>query len=298
MKNNVGIKMPSGMTIGPPTLRVKNIQKQLEFYKNNLGLQINRTFRDPDNHEVIELGFGGKFLECKESLLILKHDPNAKDTPHDFSGLYHFAILVPNRQSLASAYSSIKNSNVLFDGFADHLVSESLYLHDPEYNGIEIYRDKPKYEWPHDEEGRIIMDSLPLDLESLMDELPTNDIQNTIFPNGTKIGHVHLRVTNLEKSLMFYKKLGLDVTVDWSASGACFLAAGNYHHHIAINTWHSLNGKLHTKNDAGLDVLEIRVPEISFIKTLAMELGLVQKENKNELWTSDPDGIQILIRFQ
>lgn len=106
--------------------------------------------------------------------------------------MYHFAILIPNRQSLASAYLSIKNSNITFDGFADHLVSESLYLHDSERNGIEIYRDKPKNEWPRDEEGRIVMDSLPLDLKSLMDELPENNDKNTIFPNGARIGHVHL----------------------------------------------------------------------------------------------------------
>lgn len=98
--------------------------------------------------------------------------------------------------------------------------------------------------------------------------------------------------------MMFYKKLGLDVTVDWSASGACFLAAGNYHHHIAINTWYRLNGKFHTKGESGLDVFEIRTTYGSFIETLARELGLVQKENKNELLISDPDGIQILIKSQ
>jgi catechol 2,3-dioxygenase len=140
------------------------------------------------------------------------------------------------------------------------------------------------------------MDSLPLDLESIMEELPTNEIKNTVFPNGSKIGHMHIRVTNLEKSLLFYKKLGLDVTFDWSASGACFLAAGNYHHQIAINTWHSLDGKFHAKDEAGLDVLEIRVPEISFIKTLAIKLGLAPMEDKNELLISDPDEIQILIK--
>jgi catechol 2,3-dioxygenase len=101
MRNNIEIKMPSGMMIGPPTLRVKNLQKQLSFYENDLGLQVNRTFRTTDNLEAIDLGFGGKFQEYAEPFLILKHDPNAKETPHDFSGLYHFAILVPNRQSLA-----------------------------------------------------------------------------------------------------------------------------------------------------------------------------------------------------
>jgi catechol 2,3-dioxygenase len=295
MKNNIGIKMPSGMTIGPPTLRVKNLQKQLEFYKNVLGLQVNRTFRASDDLEIVELGFGGKFQEYPEPLLNLMHNPNAKETPHDFSGLYHFAILVQNKPSLASTYVSIRNSNLIFDGFADHLVSESLYLHDPERNGIEIYRDKPKNEWQHDAEGHVIMDSLPLDLESILAELNKEERIIT-FPNGAKIGHMHLRVTNLKKSSSFYQKLGFDITVDWSAVGANFLSAGGYHHHIGMNTWHSLGGKTHVKGESGLDVFEIRVPDNSFIKTLVREFDLVMKENKNELLISDPDGIQILIK--
>ena len=283
------------MTIGPPTLRVKDLQKQLEFYKNVLGLQVNRIFRTDDNLETVELGFGNKFQGHPEPLLILKHDPNTKDTPHDFSGLYHFAILVPNRPSLASTYLSIQNSNLIFDGFADHLVSESLYLHDPERNGIEIYRDKPKNEWQYDAEEHVIMDTLPLDLESILAEL-NKDEKITTFPNGARIGHMHLRVTNLEKSSSFYQKLGFDITADWSAVGANFLSAVGYHHHIGINTWQSLGGKAHVKGESGLDVFEIRVPDSSFTETLAQELGIVQKENKNELLISDPDGIQILIK--
>lgn len=289
--------MPADITIGPPTLRVKNLQMQLSFYENNLGLQVNRRYHADDDLQVVGIGFRGKFKDYKEPLLILKHDPNAKETPHNFAGLYHFAILVPDRKSLASAYLAIENSNGHFDGFADHLVSESLYLHDPERNGIEIYRDKPRNQWPHDQNGHIVMDTLSLDLESLLAELRNDKMKNATFPNGAKIGHMHLRVTNLEKSLRFYQKLGFDVTVDWSPMGACFLSAGGYHHHIAINIWHSLDGKSHIKDESGLDVLEIRVPDSSFIETLAREFaGHVQKINQNELLLSDPDGILILIK--
>lgn len=285
------------MTIGPPTLRVKDLQKQLSFYENNLSLQVNRRYQTEDDLEAVELGFNGKFKDYEEPLLILRHDPDAKETPHNFAGLYHFAILVPDRKSLASAYLAVENSKIHFDGFADHLVSESLYLHDTERNGIEIYRDKPRNQWQYDAEGHIVMDTLPLDLKSLLAELSKDERKNITFPNGARIGHMHLRVTNLESSFRFYQRLGFDITADWSAMGASFLSAGGYHHHIGMNTWHSLNGKAHVQDEFGLDVFMIRVPDSFFIETLTQEFkDHVQKMDRNELLVSDPDGIQILIK--
>lgn len=295
----MNIKMPAGMTIGPPTLRVKDLQKQLSFYENILGLQVNQRYKTDDNLETIDLGFKGRFKDYKEPLLILKHDPDAKQTMHDFAGLFHFAILVPNRKNLAFAYSSIKNSSMNFDGFADHLVSESLYLHDPEHNGIEIYSDKPRNKWQYDVKGYVIMDTLALDLKSLLSELNGDERENTTFPNGAKIGHMHLRVTNLERSVRFYQKLGLDITYDWSAVGASFLSAGGYHHHLGLNTWQSLGGKTHVTGEVGLDVFEIIVLDSSFIDTLTREFGdQIQKINDNELLLSDPDGITFSIKSQ
>lgn len=286
------------MTIGPPTLRVKDLQKQLSFYENNLSLQVNRRYQTEDDLEAVELGFNGKFKDYEEPLLILRHDPDAKETPHNFAGLYHFAILVPDRKSLASAYLAVENSKIHFDGFADHLVSESLYLHDTERNGIEIYRDKPRNQWQYDAEGHIVMDTLPLDLKSLLAELSKDERKNITFPNGARIGHMHLRVTNLESSFRFYQRLGFDITADWSAMGASFLSAGGYHHHIGMNTWHSLNGKAHVQDEFGLDVFMIRVPDSFFIETLTQEFkDHVQKMDRNELLVSDPDGIQILIKL-
>jgi len=285
------------MKMSPPTLRVKDLQKQLLFYENVFGLQVNRRYKTNDDLAV-DLGFKGKFTEYKEPLLILKHDPNAKQTMHNFAGLYHFAILVPDRKNLAYAYSSIINSNWHFDGFADHLVSESLYLHDPEHNGIEIYRDRLRTEWQYDIDGHFIMNTLPLDLESLLSELSKGEKKNiATFPSGSKIGHMHLRVTNLERSVKFYQKLGFDITYDWSASGASFLSAGGYHHHIGLNTWHSIGGRAHIKGEVGLDVFEIIVSDNSFIETLAQELeDHAQKSNQNELSLCDPDGIILLIK--
>ena len=125
----------------------------------------------------------------KGPILIIRHDPNAKNASQNSAGLFHFAILVPDRKSLASIYLPVRNSGVRYDGFADHLVSESLYLIDPENNGIKINRDRPSIEWPRDNEGHIMMDTLPLDLDSLVSEKPnTEERENAeAFPSGTRI---------------------------------------------------------------------------------------------------------------
>jgi catechol 2,3-dioxygenase len=206
------------------------------------------------------------------------------------------------------------NSGVEYDGFADHLVSESLYLRDPENiftenNGIEIYRDRPSTEWPRDDNGHIIMDTLPLDLNSLLSEMNNNNDDNEekdnaeAFPAGARIGHMHLKVTNLERSIKFYhEKIGLDITVDWSSMGATFFSAGGiYHHHIAINTWHSLNGESHMNGkDAGLESITLIIPDKSYINTRAQRIfgsssSYTSTTISGQLLILDPDGIQFMI---
>lgn len=279
-------RLPDLTRMGAPVLRVKDLERMLGFYQGVFGLQVNRR---SENH--VELGFG-RMKGAADSLLVLKHDPEARETRHDFAGLYHFAILVPDRMSLAQAYLGIQRK-AQFDGFGDHRVSESLYLHDPERNGIEVYRDRPRSEWPRKNE-KIVMNTLPLDLDGILSELPKEKISRDTFPNGARIGHMHLRVTNLESSVMFYhEKLGFDVTLDLSSMGAMFLSAGGYHHHIGLNTWHSLNGKSHESGEAGLDQFAIEVP--SPLNMLESRLKGT-KISDNELLVSDPDGIPVLIR--
>ena len=294
--------MPADMRIGPPILRVKDLAKELSFYEQEMGLQVNRKYRTDVDIEAVELGFNGKFKEYGEPLLVLKHDPDAKQTRHNFAGLFHYAILVPDRKNLAYAYSALQNSGVPFEGFADHLVSESLYLHDPEHNAIEIYRDRSRDKWPRDQNGHIVMDTLPLDLSSLEGELSEEKRENaTPFPSGARLGHMHLRVTSLERSLSFYQnRLGLDMTADWRAFGAVFLSAGGYHHHVGMNTWHSANGTPHVNGEAGLDSFIIRVRDRAFIEAISPEISnsIISVDQDGQLLIADPDGIRIMIEFQ
>ena len=304
--------MHSGMRIGSPVLRVKNIDRILRFYEERLGLQMNRRYQVGDDggggdNLVCELGSKQKSMS-NESILILHHDPNAKNAPLRSAGLYHFAILVPDRKSLALTYLAIRNSGLQYDGFADHLVSESLYLRDPENNGIEIYRDRQASEWSHDNEGHINMDTLPLDLNSLVSELNKDEKETAkAFPTGARIGHMHLRVTNLQRSINFYhEKIGLDITSDWSSMGAAFLSAGGYHHHIGMNTWHSLNGQVHGKGETGLENFTITIPDRTSFNTIesiinrhaSSEQQTKQKTDRNQFLIFDPDGIQIVFKAE
>jgi catechol 2,3-dioxygenase len=304
--------MHSGMTIGDPVLRIRDIDRVLTFYEKSIGLHVIKRYATQGdcNGDDLIYEIGLKSANSNQRLLTLHHDPNAKVASQHSAGLFHFAILVPDRKSLASTYLALRNSGVDYDGFADHLVSESLYLRDPENNGIEIYRDRSSKEWPRDGEGHIMMDTLPLDLDSLIDEINNNNQEeerNNIeaFPTGARIGHIHLKVTNLERSMKFYhEKLGLDITSDWGSMGAAFLSAGGYHHHIGMNTWNSLNGDSHIHGKTGLENFTITIPDKSTLNILGSIMQDSSKpekqqrtEERSQLLISDPDGIQFHIKL-
>jgi catechol 2,3-dioxygenase len=301
--------MHSSIKVSSPLLRVRDIDRIVTFYETKLGLQLKRRRQDDYGNSIYELGFV-HIDYPEESLLQLHHDPNAKNASAHSAGLFHFAILVPNRESLASTYLALKNSGVHYDGFADHLVSKSLYLKDPENNGIEIYCDQPAKDWPRDSAGHIMMDTLPLDLNSLLSEMKEEEIENPkAFPTGARIGHMHLRVTNLDRSIKFYhEELNLDITVNWKSMGAAFLSAGGYHHHIGINTWQSRNGEDHSSNVIGLENFTITIRDMSSFNRLRSAIKnhhiiseqqrWNQKSDGNQLTVSDPDGIQIVIRSE
>ena len=173
-----------------------------------------------------------------EPLIELVSAPDAPRAPSFSTGLFHLAILVPDRAELARSLQRLAGAGWRLTGASDHLVSEALYLRDPEGNGIEIYRDRPREEWRRDGD-ELAMATLPLDLESVLGELEQDEAPANGMPAGTTMGHVHLQVADIPPVEGFYNgALGLDVMVR-SYPGALFLAAGGYHHHLGLNTWQS-----------------------------------------------------------
>jgi catechol 2,3-dioxygenase len=295
------------MRIGPPLIVIKDIDKVLMFYERYLDLQSVKESLDHHGNVTYKVYFRHDSPDSNElPLVLLQHNPDARSASPHSAGLFHFAILLPHRKDFASTYLALKESGVRFDGFADHLVSESLYLRDPENNGIEIYRDRPMEEWPRDSEGHIKMDTLHVDLQSLLSEMNKDESSNAIpFPTGGRIGHIHLRVTNLERSIGFYHdKLGLDLTVDWRSMSAAFLSKGGYPHHIGINTWYSLDGEVHEKGMIGLRNFTITTSNMSYfnlIKSNILHDSSSGKQRRhstenNQYTVTDPNGIQIVIR--
>src|SRR3954471_15837835 len=218
--------IPPDTAVGPVRLTVTDPDRAQAFYERTIGL---RPLEERDS--ALRLG-----PEGGAPLVELVGEPDAPPRPGGTTGLFHQAILFPTRADLAQALHRVIDSGWRLTGASDHLVSEALYLDDPEGNGIELYRDRPREEWRR-EGGELQMATLPLDLQNLIGELHGAEEQAGGAPVGARIGHVHLNVGDLAAAEAFYNgALGFDVTVR-GYPGALFLSAGGYHHHIGLNTW-------------------------------------------------------------
>ena len=282
-------KLNPEMKFGPVSLKVRNLGPMLSFYEKDLGL----VARQRDK-EIIELGPS----KSAEPIIVLRHVPNAERPPDDAAGLYHYALLVPDRRSLAAAYLAIGNAGIIFDGYADHLVSEALYLTDPEGNGIEIYADRTRSLWKFDEDGFVDMTTQPLDIDSLLKEV-TDARRDSLkaIADGTKVGHIHLKVTDLQRSTSFYRGvMGLELMRYYES--AAFLSVGRYHHHIGMNTWESLGGKSVEEKWAGLEHVTITVPleNLNELSTTLANSPIAQHTGNGQLFIYDPDEIALIVK--
>jgi catechol 2,3-dioxygenase len=239
--------IPPGTSIGKVRLRVADIDALSEFYERVIGLSA--VEREGD---LARLG-----PEGGEPLVELTSAPGAPPPPSFSTGLFHLAILVPDRAELSRSLRRVIEHGWRLTGASDHLVSEALYLNDPEGNGIEIYRDRPREQWG-EQNGELKMATLPLDLDSVLSEAGEDGTNG--MPAGTTMGHVHLRVADIPAAEAFYNgALGLDVMVR-SYPGALFVAAGGYHHHIGLNTWQSQGAPAPPEDALGLDRFELVLP--------------------------------------
>jgi catechol 2,3-dioxygenase len=291
---------PLNLKIDHVHLNVSNLEKSLQFYRSILGFSIARK-----NHKTALLSTDDN---NSESFLVAlsESDEEGPSTARNRqkAGMYHFAILLPGRKflSLFLRHLREKLDPEYYGGMADHGVSESIYIHDPDFNGIEVYTDRSplKWKWAN---GRVQMITEPLDTANLLKESTATDLEWHSLPQTTSIGHVHLHVSDLGKAKTFYNEvLGLNHTATYP--GAYFFASNRYHHHVATNTWLGENISSAGNNELGLDHFAINLNDIGELRLLKdhfsefhidIDEQLIESDTQftSSFYAYDFDGIQI-----
>jgi catechol 2,3-dioxygenase len=285
-----GYRLPNETHLGRVKLQIAELARSLAYYEGVLGM---RVIDKTDTGAV--LGAVGD----DRPLVELVEKNGARPVPRRGRlGLYHFAILLPDRPSLGRFLAHLEEIGA-YAGMSDHFVSEAIYLTDPDGLGIEVYADRPRSAWTH-HDRQLTMTTVPLDVESLIAAARASDagLRWTGMPAGTVIGHVHLHVGDLDRAAAFYHAgLGLDKVV-WSYPGALFLSAGGYHHHLGTNTW-AAGAPQATADDARLLEWEVVVPTIQHAEAVARSLTTAGSaaEREGTGWVAiDPWGTMVRIR--
>lgn len=237
------------LSLGAVHIRVSNLERSIRFYREVVGFKVLR--QDKGKAELTADG--------RTPLLVLREigDGNVQRR-RSSAGLYHFAILLPDRPGLGLVLRNLIASGIDI-GQGDHLVSEALYIQDPDNNGIELYRDRPRDTWKYDARGHVMMSTDPVDVDGLLND--SEGLAWNGLPAGTVIGHVHFHVGNLQKALEFYSGiLGFDLVAAYGGS-ALFISAGGYHHHIGLNVWAGEGAQPAPPDAPGIDYLTIVLPD-------------------------------------
>ena len=272
------------MRIGMVTLRVRDLDKVADYYRDAIGLTVMQR-----SATSARLGSGGV------ALLDLERRESAAREARNAAGLYHTAFLMPTRKDLARWLVHAAKNKVPLSGFADHLVSESVYLDDPEGNGIEVYADRAPETWKW-EAGSVAMAADQLDIDGLLALTDTRTTNYPTAPDDLRIGHMHLRVGDLEQADRFYGgAVGFDPTR--KRSGAAFLSSGRYHHHLGINVWQSAGAGPRDDTATGLAwfSLEVATQQILEAQTLRLrQAGAPAAAIADGIETSDPWKLRLI----
>jgi catechol 2,3-dioxygenase len=254
-----GHRLPETTYPGPVVLQVAELERSLAWYGGTLGLRL--LEREAGGAVLAPHGEDHPLVELRERRGAAPAPPGGRP------GLYHFALLLPDRPALGRFAAHLAAAGVRA-GASDHAVSEALYLHDPDGLGVEVYADRPRETWRH-RDGQLLMSTDPLDLRALLRS--AGGEPRTGMPPGTRIGHLHLHVGDLERAAAFYHRaLGLDLVV-WSYPGALFLSAGGYHHHLGLNTW-AASSTPPTDGDARLVEWTLVLPGAADVEAAAARL--------------------------
>jgi catechol 2,3-dioxygenase len=280
----VGYRLPEATRLGRVRLRIASLSRSLMFYERTLGLRV--VEREVYRATLAAHGDDRVLVE------LIERD-GTQPAARGRLGLYHFAILLPDRPSLGRFVRHLAASGARA-GAGDHLVSEAFYLTDPDGLGIEVYADRPRSAWKRvDRELMLATD--PVDVASLVDA--AGDASWIGMPSGTVIGHVHLHVGDLDQAAAFYaESLGFD-RMTWSYPGALFLGAGGYHHHLGTNLWAGPNARAPRDDEAKLLEWTIEVPNRADVSEVAHSLEKggypADRGSERELKTRDPWGTAI-----
>jgi len=271
------------------SLKVSDLKRSIQFYTSQVGLKV----LTQEQQKAI-LGAG------QRAILELEEVAGARPQPENTTGLYHAAILFPDRHALAVKIAQLTAARVPL-GYGDHLVSEAFYLSDPDENGLELYRDRPRREWAWSD-SQVRMATDPIDFDSFFSEIKDDEDVASLSPAapvGTKLGHVHLRVADIPLAEQFYHGvLGFDVTA--RLPGALFVSAGGYHHHIGMNTWQSRGGKPPVEPSAGLRHFSILLPDVAELERVMKQVlaaGMAVERDTASATLHDPfqNRIQLVV---
>jgi len=275
--------LPATLRLGPVSLTVTDVDRSVAWYQAALGLRVHHQ-----DAGVAVLGDG------TEDVLLLREDGTARQ-PGRHSGLYHYALLFPEREELARAALRLAATRTPIQGASDHGTHEAIYLADPDGNGIELAADRPRDQWPSPEEEFSGGGPRALDIDALLATVAGEEPSAQVRP-GLRVGHVHLHVADVAKGLAFYRDvIGFDV---WALlPSAAFVAAGGYHHHLGFNTWRGENiGPWPAAGVVGLrhwTIMLDTVDEVAEVRERVHAAGIASEDVTGGFAVTDPFGMTV-----